>query len=330
MPSPKSLILSAALVSASACQAQVVVDDSECDCYLTDGTAPTYFKSHGFWDFRSLSEHAVSEPPAVPDTVQGNADADFGSAYLNWDSEFGQFWGPQNWDNGNTDFPNVNSYNNLYIERNAGGESDTMLTMRSARVSQDFQTSSEFESINKVDHASMRMHARTIGSEGACTAMFTFRNAETQLEKQESDIEVLTNDPPTKIRYTNQPSWFTNDDGEDESIPGASNEVTLPAGKRWDQWHTHRLDWTPGMTTWSLDGEQTFAMSFQAPVDPAQMVFNAWSDGSPGWTGEMPVGGAAYQQIQWIEVLYDVTDKASCPRVCSVDKSPVLGKPVRV
>ncbi|KAI9147474.1 Concanavalin A-like lectin/glucanase, subgroup [Paramyrothecium foliicola] len=325
MPSVNAAFVSS-LLAASAF-AQTVVDDSECDCYLIDGSAPTYYKDHGFWDFRSLSEHALASPPVVPDTVQGNIDADFPNAYLNWNSGFTEYWGPQNWENGNATFPNVNSYNNLYIARNEGGESDTMLTMRTARVDPDFQTSAEFESRWLNDHASMRMHARTHGSPGACTAMFTFLWADRYEDRQESDIEVLTNDPTSQIHYTNQPSYI---EETDTVVPGASNQLTLPNGGTWDQWHTHRLDWTPGMTTWSFDGQETFAMAFQVPKDPSQIVFNAWSDGKPGWTGLMPVGGAAYQDIQWIEILANVTTQESCPRVCSVDLSPELGKPVRI
>lgn len=55
------------------------------------------------------------------------------------------------------------------------------------------------------------------------------------------------------------------------------------------------------------DGRQLFPV----PRDPAQLVFNAWSDGEE-WTGKMPVDGKAYQHIQWIEILHGEANKDSC------------------
>ena len=306
--------------------AQTTVDDSQCDCFLTNGSTPTYFKSHGFWDFRSLSQYAVVNPPGLKNSIEEGANADFTTPYLDWDSEFGQFWGAQNWGTNDPDFANQNSKNNLYIERNRGYESDTYLAMRTARPAENFQSSAEFESREQFDHVSMRMHAMTTGTAGACTSIFTYRKQDGEVV-EETDIEILTRDPGNTIRYTNQPSY---NETIDDVVPGASHSISLPDGKSWEYWHTHRLDWTPGLTTWFLDGEQTFDMTFQVPEKPAQVILNAWSNGDDGWTGKMPVGGRAYQYVQWIELLYDVTDAGSCPRVCSVDESPVVGKAVSV
>jgi hypothetical protein len=50
-----------------------------------------------------------------------------------------------------------------------------------------------------------------------------------------------------------------------------------------------------------------------------------------GWTKEMTVGGGrAYQYVQWIELLWGVVKGSECGRVCSIDKSPVVGKAVRL
>ena len=150
--------------------AQATVDDSQCDCFLTNGSTPTYFKSHGFWDFRSLSQHAVVNPPGLKLSVEESANADFTTPYLNYDSEFGQFWGAQTWGTDDEDFPNQNSLNNLYIERNRGHQSETYLAMRTARPLESFQSSAEFESREQFDHVSMRMHSMTAGTAGASTA----------------------------------------------------------------------------------------------------------------------------------------------------------------
>ena len=307
--------------------AQITVDDSQCDCFLTNGSAPTYFQSHGFWDFRSLSQYAVVNPPGLKLSVEESANADFTTPYLNYDSDFGQFWGAQTWGTVSEDgFPNQNSLNNLYIERNRGLQSQTYLAMRTARPLESFQSSAEFESKEQLDHVSMRMHSMTTGTAGGCTSIFTYRKEGDEIV-EETDIEILTRDPGTTIRYTNQPSY---NETTDDTIPGASHAVELPDGKTWYDWHTHRLDWTPGLTTWFVDGEQTFDMTFQVPTQPAQVILNVWSNGDEGWTGKMPVGGRAYQYVQWIELLYDVVDGASCERVCSVDESPVVGRAVRL
>lgn len=317
MPSTKLLAASLLAISAPALAANVV-DDSHCGCFVTDGNYPTYYKQHGFWDFRFLSNKA-RVPPVIKD-VNGNLNADFTSDYFNWDSEFAQFWGPQHWSNEEPGFPMVNSYNNLYIEKNADGNSDTHMTMRSSRLPK-FQTAAEFESMKMVDHASLRMYAKTAGSSGVCTSIFTYRGAEHLKDVQEADIEMLSRESSQFIHYTNQPSYL--EDGS--TVDGASENVTLPNSMRWTDWTTHRLDWTPGRTTYLANGVQTHTQTFQAPRDPSTILLNTWSDGGE-WTGTMPQGGEAYQRVQWIEMLYNVVPK--CNKVCSIDKSPVRGKAV--
>lgn len=322
MSSPKSLLLTALPIALASCNGAraATVDDSQCDCYVADNK---YYSGHMFWDFRSLSQYA--KVPALIQTQQGNANADFSSSFFNWESEFGQTWGLQNWDNGNSEFPMQNSYNNVYIEKNTDSSpaSDTFMTMRTARH-KGFQSAAEFESINKYHYASMRMYARTKGSPGACTAMFTYLGGEKLADVQEADIEVLTSDPKGLIHYTNQPSYTE----EGEEVVGASKAVTMPDGVKWTDWVAHRMDWTPKETVWKVNGKQTWVNSFQVPRDPAQFSFNAWSDGGD-WTGTMAEGGVAYQQIQWIEILHGQADKATCKRVCSIDSGSEVGKPVR-
>ncbi|KAK7433332.1 hypothetical protein QQZ08_000271 [Neonectria magnoliae] len=302
----------------------LAVSASDCDCYLSNGTKPTYYAKHMFFDFRSLLQYAGI--PDLIDSLEGNADANFTSAYFDYESEFGQTWGLQQWSNEDPDFPMQNSFNNVYIQDNSDDvpASDTFMSMRTARHD-GFQSAAEFETIEQVQYASMRMFARTVGSPGACTAMFTYRGAEQLADVQEADIEVLTNDADNVIHYTNQPS-YTDEGGE---VEGASETVTLKDGLKWSRWATHRLDWTPDQTVWSVDGHETAVNSFQVPKDPAALMFNAWSNGKD-WTGTMPVGGVAYQQIQWVEILYGAADQASCQKVCSIDESTEIGTPVQV
>lgn len=300
----KPILIGAAAVAAVVARAQ------DCDCYLIDGDTPTYYKDYGFWDFRSLSQYAVDPP--VLDTAEENVKAGYTSDYFVWGTDFRKFWGPQNFHKKSDDgkYTCQNSFNNLYIAENPNGDSETLLRFRTAKGS-DSASCSEIESATLVDHASMRMYARTYGDSGACTSMFTYVGPPNADTVQESDIEILTKDPEDHIHYTNQPG----------SNPGGTNEITMPDGKKWSQWLTHRLDWTPGKTAWFVDGKRLAGQTFQAPVAPSTLIFNAWSDGG-SWSGEMADGGVAYQDIQWVEIAYNLADEGSCTKVCNVGNTP--------
>ena len=92
MPIANIAAFSALLASFTILAQSTTVPDSECDCFLTNDTAPTYFRFHGFWDSRSLSQYAVVNPPGLKLSVEESANADFTTPYLNYDSEFGAFW----------------------------------------------------------------------------------------------------------------------------------------------------------------------------------------------------------------------------------------------
>ena len=314
--------------------------DSNCHCYKTNATASNYFAHHKFFDFRQLSQY-VNAPAVIPDP-DSNTNAPPPSNYFqssNWTST----WGIQTWNNSQALQQNdsdvsssdasvlmVNSANNIYIERNRDcrASSQTHLTMRTARL-QDFQTAAEFESISQgYQYVSIRMYARTKGAPGAVTAMFTYRPGPNNSPAlvQEADLEIRTVDPPSFVQYTNQPSYNSTGD-----VPQATRNATLPEGRRWSQWSYYRLDWTPGSSTWYVNGQLASAISFQAPRDPALIMFNNWSDGG-SWSGNMSVNAAAYMQIQWIEMVYNNTDpqyvrSGKCVNVCTIDETSEIGVP---
>lgn len=328
--------------------------DNDCDCFVTNGTDPHYFTSHKFYDFRSLSEHAN-----VPDSI--NNPEDSSSAPLASDyfkkSPWTDQWGTQTWNNsgniqeGEAKLFMVNSASNVYIEKNRDPNpaSDTFLTLRTQRMD-DFQSAAEFESVPMSYHfLSARIYARTIGAKGAIAAMFTYRKSDDPNLVQEADLEIRTIDPPDTIQYTNQPSFSRNGD----TVAQATQNVTVP--RSWEEWSVHRVDWHPKATTWYVDGQKVSQIAFQTPRDPAQVIFNMWSEGT-AWTGNMTRGEAAYMQIQWIELLYNSTgdattnsnsnvrhelehstklakrkkDKDQCKSVCSVDESHKIGTAVLV
>lgn len=367
MVSSRSLrLLWGALCATTLCAAAdyKTADDSECDCYVINGTNAQYFRSHKFYDFRSLSDYA--HVPSLLDDANENRLAPVANAYFAT-AEWNETWGIMNWNNseglseadegsGGPTVLMVNSPSNVYIERNEDPEpaSDTFMTLRTARLG-DFQSAAEIESVPQSYHfLSVRMYARTAGAAGAITAMFTYLGSD---PVQEADLEIRTMDPPDRIQYTNQPSYSrTAGPDENDEVAAATRNATVPAG--WDVWALHRMDWAPDSVTWYVDGEQVAQIAFQTPRDPSQVIFNAWSDGG-SWSGTMEDGDTAYLQIQWVEMLYNSTGSRKttdankratppppqprsldkylarraddvCHNVCSIDETHKLGTPVLV
>ncbi len=333
------LLISAAAPLAAA-QANLT-EDSSCGCYLTNGNQSTYYTNHRFFDFRSLPQYA-GVPSVIRDS-KSSPGADPTSGYFT-SKEWTDFWMLGSWNNSNGARADatvlmVNSPNNIYIEANteANPSSQTWLTLRTQRLreqgqQQDFQTAAEVESASaKFKHLSLRMRARTIGARGAITAMFTYRGADTLANVQESDLEIRTSDPRNLIHYTNQPAYT---DGGDV-VAQATQNATMPGGLDWTAWAVHRMDWTDGRTTWFVDDVLVAQIEFQAPRDESNVILNAWSDGGK-WTGNMSLNDAAYLQVQWLELVYNSTEKTAkradaspaCGAVCSIDQTPQLGKPV--
>ncbi|KAL2201392.1 glycoside hydrolase family 16 protein [Corynascus similis CBS 632.67] len=346
---PRSLSSLILLISATvplAIAGPALTDDSQCGCYRINDDSSTYFTHHRFFDFRSLPQYAGV--PAVIQDVEASADADPTSDYFK-DSEWSSFWYLGSWNNSNgaredATVTMVNSPNNVYIEANTedNPSSQTYLTLRTQRL-KEFQTAAEIESSSsKFKYLSLRMRARTVGAGGAITALFTYRGGETLADVQEADLEIRTDDPRNVLHYTNQPAYT--DDGV--VIPEATRNATMPNGLDWTAWAVHRLDWTPGLTTWYVNDVIVAQIEFQAPHDESNIILNAWSDGGR-WTGNMTLYDAAYLQVQWLEVLYNsteavATEQSSCKKrgddnsgggggcnaVCSIDETSEVGTPV--
>lgn len=325
-----------------------LVNDTGCDCYLTNGSNNAYYAEHRFYDFRSLSQYQ-GVPSMITnqnDTASAQNTSDF-FASEDWNS----VWTFVNWNNsdqvaaGSVPVFMINSPNNIYIEQNRDQDntSATYMTMRTARLP-DFQSAAEINSISTTyQYISIRMLARTIGSPGAVTAMFTYLNAADPAKVQEADLEIRTMDPRNMIQYTNQPSQ-TNA-GEEKSQ--ATRNATMPFDLSWTHWAVHRLDWTPKQDTWYVDGQPIATISYQTPRDPTTIIFNSWSDGG-SWSGNMTTYDEAYLHLQWIEMVFNNTDKVSawtnspaapptsskkglakrasrCKTVCSIDNTTTTG-----
>jgi len=341
MASARSLALVAAAASmiATVQGAHPLTTDSNCHCYNTNATVTNYFSHHQFFDFRSLHQYAGVPDPI--DSFEANAQAEPSSDFFASPDLFTNSWAIMNWNNtallglddrtvNDAAVKMVNSPNNIYIEHDQEQPQMTHMTLRTVRHA-EFQSSAEFESVSQgYQFLSVRMHARTKGSAGAVTAMFTYRPPPESDEislVQEADLEILTRDPASCVQYTNQPAW-----NETSDIPGATRNTTLPDGRRWTDWAEYRMDWTPGSSTWFVNGQLASRITFQAPRDPARVMFNTWSDGG-SWSGNMSVGGEAYMQIRWIDMVYNSTDpgagrQGGCRNVCSIDETTKIGTPV--
>ncbi|KAK7970659.1 glycoside hydrolase family 16 protein [Apiospora saccharicola] len=317
-----------------------LTSDSKCACYQTNETASQFLSHHKFFDFRSLAQYV--HVPQVVDDPASSAGANVSSGYFaspDWKS----WWEIQAWNNSDTLLRGnqtnttisdatvlmVNSPSNIYLERNTDSRpsSQTYLTMRTVRHRQ-FQSAAEIESVAlDYRYLSVRMKARTKGSPGAITAMFTYRNAQDMSKVQEADLEVRTADPKYSIQYTNQPSW--NDDGD---VPGSTQNISDPRHVDWGSWQVHRMDWTPKASNWFVNGKLLSTISFQVPRDGSQVIFN-----SP-----VSLFSEAYLQVQWIEIVYNNTGpvppsqpfpgqpSTACKSVCSIDDTSVVGTPVLI
>lgn len=252
--------------------------------------------------------------------------------------------------------PSINSAQNVYIskETNENGTQSTYLTLRALRLP-DFASIAEIDSNQKnVLHSSIRTRMRVIPAfsnasapivntglgpfdgvntshpvaPGAVLGFFTYES-----DKQESDIEILTSDPITNIRYSNQPDF---DAKTGNTVPGASTDVVLPDGMVWTDWHDHRIDWYNGVSRWYIDGQLVLEKTINVPTKPSGLVLNLWSDGGE-WSGNMSVGAQVVAGFEWIEMVFNISGKVTGPQKrhqqtcgigCSVDGVQEIGFPV--
>ena len=328
-----------------------------CECFLVSGPDPGYFQYHRFWDFRNISSQAVGSnfnPPALIIASENQGGQDTTSAYFNT-SEFLADWSIQNTVLSPTAaVPSVNSAQNVYIAKDIDGGNSTYLAIRASRLD-SFASSTEVDSNQKnVLHSSMRARMRVIPNfynttspfvdngikiasipglnnshpvaPGAVLGLFTFES-----DTQESDIEILTYDPLTNIRYSNQPDY---DAKTDSTVPGASTDAVMPSGDIWTEWHDHRIDWYGGISRWYVDGQLVLQKTLNVPTKPSGLIFNLWSDGGE-WSGNMSVGSQVVAGIEYIEMVFNVSgsnpqkrkEQSSCQIGCNVDSIPDVGFP---
>lgn len=285
-------------------------------------------------------------------SVKGDAYGAGAQPVLLKDTPFSNDWNIQDWHrNGSRLFPItiVNSDQNVFITKSLSGPDSTFLVLRNTRLER-FSSTAEIESgFRNFFHCSLRVRLRLLDKDepilspptvqqapvdenqmllvnpesvalvrrnarrhpppnGACAGIFTYFST-----TSESDIEILTADPPNRVHYANQPDY---DPIADKVIPGASvvRDVPVP----WTSWSTHRLDWFPTISRWYVENQFQDHMTYSVPHDPSMLIINLWSDGGL-WSGNLTVGESVHLGIEWIELAYNVTG-APAKRDAEVDE----------
>ena len=117
-------------------------------------------------------------------------------------------------------------------------------------------------------------------------------------------------------------------------IPGASSIEAFPAADgsggngSWTDWNEWRLDWTDSVSEWLVNGKLVESKTYGLPKEPCHVVVNMWSDGGV-WSGNMSVGGSAVMDVEWVEMVYNITgeDLGNCNITCKVDDGAKPGAP---
>ena len=241
---------------------------------------------------------------------------------------FTRFWKPQSWRRPISAIAAIemeNSIHNVFFARDPErhhGPNSTFLVLRTTRRKNHVSAAEIESTIHNLYHSSVRIRLRIFTTEpfpedpehyppgkitlndkilpppGACAGIFTYNSAIC-----ESDIEILTADPPHHVHYANQPDY---DPITDETIPGASiiAHTTTP----WTLWASHRIDWFPWVSRWYQNDELLHATRYSIPDKLSMLVINLWSDGGV-WSGDLRVGENVFLGIEWIEIAYNVSSK---------------------
>jgi hypothetical protein len=280
----------------------------KCTCYIASGPSPGYFTNYIFYDFRNLT----SNRPDSKNISSALSAPTFANAFS-----------PQDWSTPSSpsdDAPVAvnNSLSNIFV---SSPDPNTTLNLRTSRQP-TYQSTAELELTQKnMLHASIRIRARIDpgSASGAVAGLFTYAEIYGPTEINfshgnfESDIEILTSDPTNTIRYSNQPDTkiVTYQDGNTtvngtDSIPGASTAATLPAGKTWDAFLTHRLDWFNGISRFWVDDTLLLNKTYGVPIVPMGLILNMWSNGG-GWSQNMTIGDSATMSVEYIEMTFNTS-----------------------
>ncbi|KIW01791.1 uncharacterized protein PV09_06963 [Verruconis gallopava] len=275
-----------------------------CTSFSVNGSK-NHFEYYRFYDFRDITSNSSSSEPGSP--LPRSLIVSDGSWVNNWTIRE-EFREPST----ENAIPMAYVKDNIFIENGA-------LNFVTRRENATYQSAAELDfTAANFTYGSLRVSARVSGNPGAVAGIFTYYN-----DTQESDVEVLTRDPPGRTHFSNQPT--TDDNGD--IISGSTFNTSSPS---YTNWNVYRLDWLPGQSKWYVDGKQLAKTTVHVPSHESMFILNLWSNAGP-FSGSMVSGGSASMQVQWIEMAFNASPSNSAGNtvggvVCSIDKS--LGSPV--
>ncbi|KAL6407641.1 hypothetical protein AUP68_08662 [Ilyonectria robusta] len=150
---------------------------------------------------------------------------------------------------------------------------------------------------------------------GACTAFFTYEN-----DTQEADIELLTRNKPDVVGFNTQPTL----DIHGKFVPDSHWNMSFPNNVTRDSWVNYRMDWVGDQVVWYVNGVHMANTSVNVPVEPSRLSIAMWGNGGT-WTGNMTLGKSALLEVQWIEVVYNLSGTSPAENghvgasVCNLD-----------
>ncbi|KAK0787241.1 hypothetical protein LTR75_012943 [Friedmanniomyces endolithicus] len=296
---------------------------SDCSLFAINGSssaAAAYFTHYRFYDFRNISDPQPPPAGALSGLTASHTTND-SSWHLDWSAR-DQAKGAAN----RRSIPVDYLPENIFVEKSNESSADysSYLTLATSRLKNDTQSAAEidFTPSSDVVYISLRVLARVSGAAGAVAGIFTYNS-----DVSESDIEILTQDPDSQVRYSTQP---TTDPDTGAPITGATVNATIPSDN-WHAWNVHRLDWLPGQIASWADGSRlhTSTVNVQNGTAGSRVILDMWSNGG-SFSGDMDVGGRAVMEVQWIEMAFNVSGGSvgQGGTVCDIGK--VVGSPVPV
>lgn len=120
-------------------------------------------------------------------------------------------------------------------------------------------------------------------------------------DTQESDIEWLS-DRHSGANGGVRQIWFTNQDANGDGE--ATEQGVNPPANATSSEHEYRIDWTPNLVQFFIDGQEAWKTTSDVPSVPGPWLWNNWSNGDHAWSAGPPAKDAVFK-IKKIEMYYD-------------------------
>ncbi|KIM45489.1 glycoside hydrolase family 16 protein [Hebeloma cylindrosporum] len=154
--------------------------------------------------------------------------------------------------------------------------------------------SSEIITTDKLKYASVRTVLKSSPVLDIVEGNFFYLN-----DTQEIDWEILTSTVSKSSACVPAGIWATNQ----AVIPGqpSTHDIVEVSFDPSADFHEYRIDWTPGVSAFYIDGVQKAKLTTNVPTNDGYWIWNAWSSGDPCWSNGPPVADSV-TQIRSIEI----------------------------